>query len=76
VHGERLPGSAPVMETSEDPRGTDVGQAGYPEEQHEGAQPGGGDQSRDRRDKEAPSTSSDEDSGSREATGNPGAAGG
>ena len=63
------------METSEDPRETDVGQAGYPEEQHEGAEPSGGDRPRDRRDEDGPSTSSEEDSGPREATGNPGAAG-
>ena len=63
------------METSEDPRGTDVGQAGYPEEQQEGAEPSGGDRPRDGRDDEAPSTSSDRDSGTDAATGNPDAAG-
>jgi len=67
------------METSEDPRETDVGQAGYPEEQQEGAQPGGGDRPRDageERDDGAPGTSSDRDSGPGAATGNPDAAGG
>jgi hypothetical protein len=63
------------METSEDPRGTDIGQAGYPEEQQEGAQPGGGDHPRDAGEKDAPDTSSDQDSEPGAATGNPGAAG-
>jgi hypothetical protein len=75
VHGARLPGSARVMETSEDPRGPDVGQTGYPEEQQEGAQPGGGDRPRDDRDEDAPGTSSERDSGPEAATGNPDAAG-
>jgi hypothetical protein len=64
------------METSEDPRGTDVGQSGYPEEQQGGTQPGGGDHPRDAGDRDAPDTSSSEDSGPDKATGNPGAAGG
>ena len=63
------------METSEDPRGTDVGQAGYPEEQQPGTQPGGGDRPRDAGDEDAPDTSASRDSGPDKATGNPNAAG-
>jgi len=59
---------------TQDPRGRDVG-AGYPEEQPGGAQPG------EERDDEsgrtgAPSTSSPQEGGPEQATGNPGAAGG
>ena len=64
------------METSEDPRGTDVGQAGYPEEQQPGTEPAPGERKRSERDGDSPDTSSSQDSGPETATGNPGAAGG
>jgi hypothetical protein len=64
------------MDTSENPRGTDVGQSGYPEEQQPGTQPGGGERSRDKTEDDAPDTSSSQDSGPEKSTGNPGAAGG
>jgi hypothetical protein len=66
------------METhEEDPRGTDVAEGGYPEEQQPGADPsGGGTRKRAERDDDAPDTSSSEDSGPGTATGNPDAAGG
>jgi hypothetical protein len=65
------------METSEDPRGTDVAEGGYPEEQQPGAEPAGaGGRKREEHGDDAPDTSSSEDSGPDKATGNPGAAGG
>ena len=71
------PGSAPDMETTEDPRGTDVAESGYPEEQQPGAEPGtSGGRTREEHEDDAPDTSSSKDSGPDKATGNPGAAGG
>jgi hypothetical protein len=64
------------METEEDPRGTDVGEGGYPEEQQPGADPAQGTRKRKGDDSGAPDTSSSQDSGPDKATGNPGAAGG
>jgi hypothetical protein len=64
------------METEEDPRGTDVAEGGYPEEQQPGADPSDGTRKRAEREGDAPDTSSSEDSGPGTATGNPGAAGG
>jgi hypothetical protein len=66
------------MESHEDdPRGKDVAEGGYPEEQHPGADPAEGTRKRDGGGKEnAPGTSSENESGPEEATGNPGAAGG
>jgi hypothetical protein len=62
---------------TEDPRGTDTGRSGYPEEQHPGAQPAAPRRDRDDDDEtDAPGTSSDEEGGPGQATGNPGAAGG
>ena len=65
------------METSEDPRGTDVAEGGYPEEQEQGAEPGTtGGRKREESGHDAPDTSTSEDSGPETATGNPDAAGG
>jgi hypothetical protein len=65
------------MESHEDdPRGKDVGQGGYPEEQHPGAEPAEGTRKRDPDDSDAPGTTSENEGGPQEATGNPGAAGG
>jgi hypothetical protein len=64
------------METEEDPRGTDVAEGGYPEEQHPGADPSDGTRKRSEREGDAPDTSSPEESDPGTATGNPGAAGG
>ena len=71
-----LPGSAGDMETQEDPRGTDVAEGGYPEEQQPGADPAEGTRQRKERDGDAPDTSSEQESDPGTATGNPGAAGG
>ena len=66
-----------VMETpDEDPRGKDVADGGYPEEQEPGADPSGGTRKREEHTDGAPSTSSPEESGPGTATGNPDAAGG
>ena len=59
----------------EDPRGTDVADGGYPEEQEPGADPSGATRNRAERDGDAPGTSSPEESGPGTATGNPDAAG-
>jgi hypothetical protein len=64
------------MQTDEDPRGTDVAEGGYPEEQEPGADPAHGTRKRDEREGDAPDTSSSQDSDPDTATGNPGAAGG
>jgi hypothetical protein len=70
------PGSAEGMENhEEDPRGTDVAEGGYPEEQEPGADPGSGTRTREGDDSGTPDTSSSQDSGPGTATGNPGAAG-
>jgi hypothetical protein len=74
--GASLPGSAGSMETEEDPRGTDVAEGGYPEEQQPGADPAEGTRKREEREGDAPDTSADEESDPGTATGNPGAAGG
>ena len=64
------------MDTNEDPRGKDVGQGGYPEEQEPGADPSeGGTRKRAEREGDAPDTSSSGESDPGTATGNPGAAG-
>ena len=60
----------------EDPRGKDVGQGGYPEEQEPGADPGAGTRKREGDDSGAPDTSSDSESDAGTATGNPDNAGG
>lgn len=61
----------------EDPRDTDVGQGGYPEEQQPGTEPAPGERKRNSGSgDDAPSTSSPHEGGPEEATGNPGAAGG
>ena len=66
------------METpDEDPRGKDVAEGGYPEEQEPGADPsGGGTRRREEHGGGAPGTSSPEESEPDTATGNPDAAGG
>jgi hypothetical protein len=66
------------METpDEDPRGKDVAQGGYPEEQEPGADPSSGAaRKREEHDGDAPDTSSPEESDPGTATGNPDAAGG
>jgi hypothetical protein len=64
------------METDEDPRGTDVAEGGYPEEQQPGADPAQGTRKRAEREGDAPDTSSSQDSDPGTSTGNPGAAGG
>jgi hypothetical protein len=65
------------MESHEDdPRGKDVAEGGYPEEQHPGADPAEGSRKRERDDTDAPDTSSADESGPGTATGNPDAAGG
>jgi hypothetical protein len=61
---------------SEDPRGNDVAESGYPEEQPTEAQPGQGTRKREEHGDDAPDTSSSQDSDPGAATGNPGAAGG
>jgi hypothetical protein len=65
---------------TDDPRGTDTGQAGYPEEQPPGAQPGQPrPRDRDRTEEDgadAPSPSGGDEGTPGQATGNPGAAGG
>ena len=69
-------GSARGMENhEEDPRGTDVAEGGYPEEQEPGSDPAQGTRKREGDDSGAPDTSSSKDSGPETATGNPGAAG-
>lgn len=57
----------------EDPRGTDTGAGGYPEEQPGGTDPGAGPGRKG--DTDAPESAPDRDSGPETATGNPGAAG-
>ena len=73
----------PEPDHSEDPRGTEVGQSGYPEEQPGGAgPPAGGSEAPgehagdDEATERAPSTSSPSEGEPGEASGNPGAAGG
>jgi hypothetical protein len=61
---------------SEDPRGTDVAESGYPEEQPPGADPTQGTRKREEHGDDAPGTGSSQDSAPSAATGNPGAAGG
>ena len=59
---------------TDDPRGEDVAEGGYPEEQQSGTDPGGGDPHREG-DTDAPDTSADEEGDPGQATGNPDAAG-
>jgi hypothetical protein len=65
------------MESHEDdPRGKDVAEGGYPEEQHPGADPSDGTRTHEKDDTDAPDTRSPSESGPGTATGNPDAAGG